>query len=105
MQNLTVTIPHKLTRAEVKRRIQEESENLRRQHGGLLGPIQQTWDGDRMDFSLCPMAQPISGHLVVEDHAVHLEVALPWMLALLAGGVKQQVEQQGRRLLAGPGPK
>jgi hypothetical protein len=30
---------------------------------------------------------------------VHLEIALPWMLAMLAGVVKKQIEHQGRILL------
>jgi hypothetical protein len=28
-----------------------------------------------------------------------LEVALPWMLSLLAGTMKKQIEQQGHKLL------
>lgn len=99
MPNLTASIPHQLTRAEAKRRIQDQIGVLRRQQGALLANIQETWKGDAMDFSLHAMGQSISGHLAVDDQMVHLDVALPWLLAMLAGAVKQRIEQQGRLLL------
>jgi putative polyhydroxyalkanoate system protein len=104
MKNLTVSIPHRLTRAEVKQRIRDEVAKLRREHAALLTELRDTWTGDRMDFFVSAVGQSITGFLVVEDQAVQVEVELPWMLALLAGTVKERVEQQGRRLLAGPRP-
>src|SRR4051812_25219311 len=85
MSNLTATVPHKLTRDEAKRRIQDQLGQLRQQQGQLLQNLQETWTGDRMDFSVAAMGQTVTGHLVVEDQAVQVEVALPWMLAMLAG--------------------
>ena len=37
--------------------------------------------------------------IIVEEQMVRVEVALPWLFAMLAGSVKQQVEQQGRLML------
>ncbi len=99
MSNLTVTIPHKLTRGEAKRRIQEQIAGLRRQHGSMFSDIKETWQDDRLDFSLTAMSQTVSGHLTIDDTAVHLEVVLPWLLNMLAGKVKSSIEQQGRLLL------
>lgn len=36
----------------------------------------------------------------VEERAVRVEVELPRLLAKLAGGIKQSLEQQGRKLLS-----
>jgi hypothetical protein len=46
-----------------------------------------------------PLRQSIRGYLLVEDQAVHVKVELPWLLAVLAGPVKREVERHGRRLL------
>jgi hypothetical protein len=73
---------------------------VRQQHGALLTNLQETWTGDTMTFSLAAMGQSISGHLTVDDQAVHLTVALPWLLRMLAGTLKPRIEQQGRLLLA-----
>lgn len=102
MQNLTGSIPHRLTRDEARRRIQSEIANLRQQHGHLLHNLNETWTGDRLDFSMSAMGQSIRGNLVVGDRAVDIEVELPWLLAMLAGPVKQRVEREGQLLLSGP---
>jgi putative polyhydroxyalkanoate system protein len=99
MQNLTLSIPHRLTRAEVKRRIQEEAAQLKRQYGAMIGNIEERWTGDTMEFKLTAAGNTLTGHVYVEDQVVRLDLPLPWPLAMLAGGVKQQIEQQGRKLL------
>ncbi len=104
MENLTISIPHQLTRDEAKRRIREQMGAVRGQVSAI-GSLQETWEGDKMVFSLSAMGQPISGHMTVEDHKVNVEVALPWLLRMLAGTVKQNVEQQVRGLLDRPGAK
>jgi putative polyhydroxyalkanoate system protein len=104
MPNLTASIPHQLTRAEAKRRIQNQIGVLRQQQGTVLRDLKETWTGDRMDFSAAAMGQSISGRLTVDDHAVHVDVALPWLLSMVAGTVKQRLEQQVKQILALPAP-
>jgi putative polyhydroxyalkanoate system protein len=99
MPNLSINIPHQLSREEARRRIQQQVEDLRRQHGGLLSRLEDRWSGDRLDFSVSLLGQTLTGVAFVEDTAVRLEIVLPWMLALLAGPVKGRIEQQGRNLL------
>jgi len=50
------------------------------------------------------VGQSVSGTALFTEQTVHLEVALPWMLSMLAGTVKKQIEQQGHKLL-GQQPK
>jgi putative polyhydroxyalkanoate system protein len=102
MQTLTASIPHRLTREEARRRIESEIATLRQQHGHLLHSLHESWTGDRLDFSMSALGQSIRGNLVVSDHAVNIEVELPWLLAMLAGPVKKRVEQEGQLLLSGP---
>jgi hypothetical protein len=100
MPNLTLSVPHQLTRAEAKRRMQEGLTRFQQQYGGLVGQVEHRWDGDTLDFQVSAAGQTVSGQATVDDHQVHLIVALPWMLAMLAGPIKKQLEQQGRHLLA-----
>jgi Putative polyhydroxyalkanoic acid system protein (PHA_gran_rgn) len=104
MQTLTASIPHRLSRVEAKRRIQEQIGMLRNQQG-VFSNLNEHWTGDMMDFSASAMGQAISGHLTVDDHAVSVDVALPWLLSMIAGTVKHRLEQQVTLLLAIPGPK
>jgi putative polyhydroxyalkanoate system protein len=99
MSRLTATIPHQLTRAEAHRRIQDLLAQAPHQQGGLLSRLDQRWTGDTLDFSVVALGQTLNGQVFVADKTVRLEVVLPWMLAALAGAIKPQIEQQGRKLL------
>jgi putative polyhydroxyalkanoate system protein len=99
MPNLTISIPHQLGRTEAKRRLSEQASQLQSQHGGLLERVEQRWDGDTLHFLVAAAGQSISGTAHVTETTVNLDIALPWILSLLAGTVKKQIEQQGRRLL------
>jgi putative polyhydroxyalkanoate system protein len=102
MSNVTVSIPHQLTRAEAKLRIEYGVSKLHKQGGSPLSGLKESWTGDTMDFSGSAMGQTITGKLFVEDQTVRIEVALPAFLSMLADVIKPTIEQQGRQLLAGP---
>jgi hypothetical protein len=99
MPNLTMSIPHQLTRAEAKRRVQEQVAQLRRQAGRILTSLRETWNGDTMEFTLTATGITLSGHVYVEDRAVRFDIPMPWPLSTLLEGLKPQIEQQGRKLL------
>lgn len=107
MPNLTASVPHQLTRAEAKRRIQEGVSDFHRQQPALLGGVHETWNGDTMNFSGGVMGQSISGWINVEDREVRVEVVLPGLLGMMAAALKPQIERQGQKLLGGPpsGPR
>ena len=69
-QNLTMSIPHQLTRAEAKRRIEQGIAQARTQYGGMLSGLTENWEGDTLSFTLSAMGQSISGKAFVEDQAV-----------------------------------
>jgi len=102
MQNLTVSIPHQLGRAEARRRIQEGIGQAKQQYGQFVQQPVEQWSGDTLDFSCRVMGQPLSGKVFVEDQVVRLEIPLPWPLAMLVGSLKPMIEQEGRKLLGRP---
>jgi putative polyhydroxyalkanoate system protein len=99
MPNLTISIPHQLGREEAKRRINELASNFQNQAGGIFKGVEQRWDGDSLHFVVGAAGQSISGTAHVAEQTVNLDIALPWMLSLLAGTVKKQIEQQAREAL------
>jgi putative polyhydroxyalkanoate system protein len=99
MRNLTISIPHQLGQAEAKRRLDELASDVQGNSNGMFQQVEQHWDGDTLHFQIAAMGQSISGKAHVAEQTVNLDIALPWMLSLLAGTVKKQVEQQARDLL------
>ncbi len=101
MSNLTVSIPHQLTRVEAKQRVEQLIDQFRQQYGNL-GHIERRWDGDTLHFTLSAAGMTHAGQAFVEDQVVRVEIALPWPLAMLAGNLQKQLEQEGRKMLSGP---
>jgi putative polyhydroxyalkanoate system protein len=99
MPNLTINIPHQLSRAEARRRIDELVAHVQDQGGGMLKGVEQRWEGDTLHFVVGAAGQSISGTAHVAEQSVNLEIALPWMLSMLAGTLKKQIEHQARDLL------
>jgi hypothetical protein len=102
--NLTISIPHQLTREEAKRRIQEQLDQTRRQFSGVLGQVEERWEHYTLDLTVASAGQNITARALVEERTVEVAVALPWMLALLAGRVRGEIERRGCQLLQPPRP-
>src|SRR5438876_718036 len=103
MANVCISLPHQLDRAEARKRMQECLAQVRKQYGSTLGHLDERWNGDTMDFTFVTLVgMPVSGQAHIEDRAVRLEIELPWILSMLAGKIKQSIEQEGRKLLDSP---
>ena len=101
MPDLRVTVLHQLTRAEARRRIALRLPQLHQQLSGALGRLEDRWQGDTLEFQVSSSRPAVAGQLIVEDHAVRLEVSLPWYLAPLSRNVVCELERAARHLLNG----
>jgi putative polyhydroxyalkanoate system protein len=96
---LVVDIPHQYTRQEAKNRIQNGIGQIRSQVAGFATSIEDSWNGDQMDFRVVAVGQTITGRIDVLDHSVRVEVDLPWVLSMVAGKLRGRIEQQAALLL------
>jgi Putative polyhydroxyalkanoic acid system protein (PHA_gran_rgn) len=70
-----------------------------RQQFGKLGKVSENWDGNTLHFTVDVSGMSIPGHVAVEMQVVRLEIVLPAAMAMLAGGMKQTIEQEAKKLL------
>jgi hypothetical protein len=97
---ITVSIPHELPEAEVKRRLVEAIADARTRHADLLKDAREVWQSDdRMQFSASAMGQTISGSIRIDPTHVHLTVMLPMLLSMFAAKLIPQIESEGQKLL------
>lgn len=96
---LIVSIPHSLGKEEAIRRLQAGFGQLRTTFGDKIASLEDQWAGDRMDFRVGTLGQTITGHLVVLEDSVHLEVQLPFVLAMIAEKAKGFIQKQGTLML------
>ena len=98
-ETVSVTIPHRLTKDEARRRLEEGFERVTQHVAGRAIRVDQRWNGDSMDFSAAMIGQSITGRIMVKDHAVDLEIDLPWLLASMANMFKGRLERETTLLL------
>ena len=100
---ITVNIPHKLGKAEARRRIEKGFGNMRVQMtGGVTGlmlSFDERWEDDRLCFEGGTFGQTIHGHLDVFEELVTVEVVLPNILATIADTIMGRVKKEGQLLL------
>lgn len=99
---LVISIPHRLGRAEARRRLEGGISRLRPELARHVNALDLDWQGDRLSFRARTLAQTITGRLEVLDDTVRLEIDLPWLLRLLGHTITRQIRGRGRELLEKP---
>jgi hypothetical protein len=96
---VTVNLPHQLGRDEARRRIQTGFAKIVQVLPVSAGSYSERWEGDRLVFNVAAMGQTLSGVIDVLDTVITMEIELPGVLGLLAGGLKNRLQKVGRVLL------
>ena len=99
-REISITIPHKLTQAEVRQRIEKGIVNAQREHAGKFSKLEHNWSDNHLDFDLGVLGQSITGAVDVNPSDVVVHVHLPWMLAAFADKIRPQIKTQADKLLS-----
>ncbi len=100
---MEVTVPHQLTRQEVRDRLHSKSDEILGHVPGGVAEVKTSWPGeDRMEMTIKAMGQTLHGDLVIEDHEIRISIDLPMMLSFFEPMISGTIAEQGRNLLAGP---
>lgn len=92
------SVSHRLSKAEVRKMIEQFIERFHALNG-VVGELREQWSGDRLWFEITLGGKSTSGEIEVREWSVVYTVNLPWTLALFATRIKQLVEESGRKLL------
>jgi hypothetical protein len=98
---ITITIPHKLGRAEARLRVDAGVDHFKTQIGAAGGPgrISHLWDGDRLTFHAQGLGQSMTGRIDVHDNDIRIELDLPAFLGAFADKIGGLLKKQGTLLL------
>lgn len=98
-QKISVSIPHSLTQEEAKSRLVKGIEQAKSGVASNFGQVQDTWNGNHLDFRLTAMGQDVTGNVEVEPSSVRVEIDVPWVIAMLVEKLRPEIEAHGRRML------
>lgn len=101
-QTIFVNIPHKLGKAEAKRRVQHGFGEI--EGGGLPAMLSfdKRWDGDQMFLKASGLGQTITAVMEVLDDSIKVNIDFPFFLAALAEMIKSAVTKKTVKALGGP---
>jgi putative polyhydroxyalkanoate system protein len=97
---LVVTISHTLGKEGAKARLRESVGQLRSQLAAFASGIEESWQGDRMDFRFAALGQSVTGAIDVLEDAVRIQVLLPGLLSFISGRLGSRIRDQAQLLLA-----
>ena len=94
---VVISIPHRLGRAEARRRLEAGIDQVVAPLGRLVSIDRRVWTGHRLWNERG--GQTARGIVDVDDTQDRIELELPWVLAAIAKRVKGVIHQRGRGLL------
>jgi hypothetical protein len=98
---MRVTLPHSLSREEVRRRMRAHADEIAGFFPPGLASVTTDWPSeDRMAITAVVVGQTIPGGVEVRDDAVVIEMQLPLLLGVMKGPLEAAVRKEGGRLLA-----
>lgn len=97
---MRVTLPHDLSREEVRRRMHAHAGEIASFFPPGLADVTTSWPTeDRMDITATVVGYTIPGGVDVRDKEVVIEMRLPAMLGIMRGALEMAVKKEGGRLL------
>jgi hypothetical protein len=96
---VTLSIPHRLGKAEAVRRLKVGLGRTQGPLGALIQVEQEVWTGDTLRFHMRALGQSAAGTIEVLDDSLRIEVTLPWLLAKAAERIIPAVRKQATLLL------
>jgi len=96
---VTLRVFHSLGKEEARRRLQSGIARAQGAFVSTISTVEETWDGDHLDFRVRALGQVVTGNLEVEHDYIDAELALPTALAFFARKVKGVLARQGTLML------
>lgn len=98
---MRVTLPHDLTKDEVRRRMRAHADEIAGFFPAGIATVSTDWpDQDRMSIAAEVVGYTIPGAVEVRENEVVIEMQLPAMLGLMRGPLEHTVKKEAGRLLA-----
>jgi|SRR5262245_33368886 len=96
---LTISIPHRLGKAEALRRVQTGFGRMRSDLSMLMAIEQEQWSGDTVRFNVRGFGQTAAGTIEVLEDSLRIEVVLPWLLQRLAERLAPALRKEATLML------
>ena len=96
---MNISIQHKQTKEEAKRRMEVLIQRLKKEYGGQLQNFKEEWSDYTNKVEGSAKGYSVSGMIDVKDGVVTVDLKLPFLLKVFSSKIKSVVEEQIKKEL------
>jgi putative polyhydroxyalkanoate system protein len=100
MPKLALTLPHSLGKNEATSRLTTLFETVKSKYQGQFSDLEESWEGDRLQFGFKTYGVRIEGAVTVDEERVKLESQIPFAAVMFKGKIESAVRNELTQLLA-----
>lgn len=94
---MRVTLPHKLTKEQVRERLRSHAHEIA---GDLPGDLTTNWTSpDHLALSIDAMGQALTGGIAIGEHDITVDIELPFLLSFIEPMIESTIRDKGQALL------
>lgn len=97
---MRINVPHKLSKAEVHKRLDEHADELANFIPGGMAAVEKDWiDDEHMALGVTALGSFVGADLAIEDRQVVVEIELPMKLMFVKGTIERSIRDNATKLL------
>jgi putative polyhydroxyalkanoate system protein len=100
MPKFNVQVPHALSPAEARTRLERFAENLQQKFQNQVSDLHQAWENDTLRFRFKTFGIPLDGGITVGDKDLNVEGNLPFSAMMFRGKIESTFREELERLVA-----
>ena len=103
MPQFNVTVPHAMSREDARTKLEKFSEFLQQKFQGQVKNVEESWDGDTLNFAFRTYGINLKGNIAVNDNDLKLTGELPFSAMMFRGKIETAIREQLEHLVGGSG--
>lgn len=104
MPAMSVTAPHTLGKEAAIKQMTGIMERMQKKFPNQVSGIEESWNGNVMNFQFSTYGFRIKGQTTVEESEVHLTGELPFAAVMFKGRIEQSIQDEIVKALQSPKP-
>ncbi len=100
MPSINADVPHSLGQQAALERLKGFSASIRDRYKDQVSDLEESWEGETLNFSFKSFGFKISGNLAVGEESVKLHGNLPIAAMIFKGKIQQEFSDQIAKILS-----
>ena len=99
MPKFNVSVPHKNNKEQTLEKMKSLLEKVTEKFGDQVKNLEQSWEGDQLNFSFRTFGINITGQGTVDDTNVHIKGTLPLTAMMFKGKIESGLKEQLQKMV------